>query len=259
MTDLEGRAAVVTGGGRGIGRAVARALAGAGASVLVTARTEEEIAAVADELRGEGHEAHAVPCDVTEPDEVDALAAAARERVGPVDVLVNNAGVAGSQPFHRLGLEEWQRTLRVNATGSFLCTKAFLPDMLERGWGRVVMMASTAGLTGGRYIAAYSASKHAVMGLTRSLAEEVAGRGVTVNAVCPSYVDTPMTDRSVARISEKTGLGEEEARGALRARSPQERFVTPEEAAHAVLYLCAEEARGVNGASLVIDGGELRR
>lgn len=259
MSGLEGRAAVVTGGGRGIGRAVARALAEAGASVVVAARSEDEIRSVAAELREAGHQAHAVPCDVTEADEVEALAVAARERLGEVDVLVNNAGVAGSQPFHRLQLEEWERTLRVNATGSFLCTKAFLPGMLGRGWGRVVMMASTAGLTGGRYIAAYSASKHAVLGLTRSLAEEVAGRGVTVNAVCPGYVDTEMTRRSVARIAEKTGRGEEEARGALRARSPQDRFVEPEEAAQAVLYLCGEEARSVNGASLVIDGGELRR
>lgn len=259
MTRLDGRTAVVTGGGRGIGRTVAHALAGAGASVVVAARTEGEIRSVADELREDGHEAHAVPCDVTEPDQVEALAGAAAERLGRVDVLVNNAGVSGSEPFVRLELEEWNRMLRVNATGSFLCTKAFLPGMLEAGWGRVVMMASTAGLSGGRYIAAYSASKHAVLGLTRSLAEEVGGRGVTVNAVCPGYVDTGMTDRSVARIAEKTGLAEEEARDAIASRSPQERLVQPEEAAHAVLFLCAEEARGVNGESVVVDGGELRR
>lgn len=259
MTRLGGRGAVVTGGGRGIGRAVASALAGAGASVVVAARTEGEIRSVAGELRERGREAHAVPCDVTEPDDVESLAAAAAERLGRVDILVNNAGASGSAPFHRLELTEWNRMLRVNATGSFLCTKAFLPGMVERGWGRVVMLASTAALTGGRYIAAYAASKHAVLGLTRSLAEEVAGRGVTVNAVCPGYADTEMTRESVARIVEKTGLTEDEARDTIESRSPQKRLIQPDEAAHAVLFLCAGEARGVNGEALVVDGGALRR
>lgn len=259
MTCLEGRGAVVTGGGRGIGRAVARTLAEAGARVVVAARTEDEIGAVAAELSGDGREAHAVPCDVTDPEAVDRLAEAASERIGDVDVLVNNAGISGSEPFHRLELEEWNRMFRVNATGSFLCTKAFLPGMVERGWGRVVMMASTAGLTGGRYIAAYAASKHAVLGLTRSVAEEVAGKGVTVNAVCPGYVDTEMTRRSVARIVEKTGLSEEEAVERLESHSPQQRLIQPGEAAHAVRFLCDEEARGVNGEALVLDGGALRR
>lgn len=259
MTRLDGRGAVVTGGGRGIGAAVARSLAGAGASVVVAARSEDEIGAVADELRGDGHEAHAVPCDVTDPDQVEALAEAAAERLGRVDVLVNNAGASGSAPFHRLELDEWNRMLRVNATGSFLCTKAFLPGMVEGGWGRIVMMASVAGLTGERYIAAYAASKHAVLGLARSLAVEVAGKGVTVNAVCPGYVDTRMTRASVENIADKTRLSEAEALATLEGHSPQNRLIQPEEAAHAVLYLCAEGARGVNGEALVIDGGELRR
>lgn len=259
MTRLAGRTAVVTGGGRGIGRAVARSLAEAGAAVVVSARTEEEIESVASELREAGHEAHAVPCDVTEPADVEVLAEAAAERLGDVDLLVNNAGVAGSAPLHRLELAEWNRMIAVNATGTFLCTRAFLPGMLERERGRVVMVASTAGLTGARYIAAYAASKHAVLGLVRSLAEEVAGRGVTVNAVCPGYVDTEMTRRSVARIAEKTGRSDEEALGTIESRSPQDRLIEPEEVAHAVLYLCEEAARGVNGEALVVDGGELRR
>lgn len=250
---------MITGGGRGIGRAVAESLAAAGAAVVVAARTESEIQEVAEALRADGHDAHAVPCDVSEPEAVKALESAAIERLGHVDILVNNAGVAGSSPLPRLTLEEWNRTLEVNATGTFLCTRAFLPAMVERGWGRVVMVASVAGLTGGRYIAAYAASKHAVLGLTRSAAHEVGGRGVTVNAVCPGYVDTEMTRRSVARIVEKTGLSESEARDALVGGSPQERLITPAEVAHAVLCLCAEGAGAINGEALVLDGGELRR
>lgn len=259
MTRLAGRTAVVTGGGRGIGRAVAASLAEAGAAVLVAARTEAEVRSVAEELRERGHEAHATTCDVTEPADVEALAAAAEERLGEVDLLVNNAGAAGSAPFHRLELEEWERMLAVNATGPFLCTRAFLPGMVERGRGRVVMVASTAGLTGARYIAAYAASKHAVMGLVRSLAEEVAGSGVTVNAVCPGYVDTEMTRRSIERIARATGRDEGEALRTIESRSPQDRLIEPEEVAHAVCFLCDEAARGVNGEAVVVDGGELRR
>lgn len=259
MTALKGRGAVVTGGGRGIGRAVAEALAAEGASVVVAARTEEEIREVAEDLRDRGWESHALVCDVTDPDSVEALRADAADRLGRVDILVNNAGVAGSAPLHRISLEEWNRTLAVNATGTFLCTRAVLPGMVERGWGRVVMVASTAGLTGARYISAYAASKHAVLGLTRSVADEVAGRGVTVNAVCPGYVDTEMTRRSVARIVDRTDLSEDEARAALRARSPQGRLLDPAEVAHAVAFLCTERAGAINGEALVLDGGELRR
>lgn len=254
---MEARTAVVTGGGRGIGRAVARRLATAGASVLVTARTADEIEAVAEELRGEGHAASAVAADVTDPSEVEALARRAEEELGRVDVLVNNAGASSSSPVERLDLEEWERLLAVNATGTFLCTRAFLPGMVERGWGRVVSVASVSGLAGGRYIAAYSASKHAAVGFTRSVAQEVAREGVTVNAVCPGYVDTGMTRGSVARIAEKTGRTEDEAREAILAASPQRRLIQPGEVAHAVLFLCHEEARGINGETLVIDGGAL--
>lgn len=259
MTRLEGRGAVVTGGGRGIGRAVAEALADAGARVVVAARTESEIREVAGGLREAGHDAHAVACDVTDPASVEALAAEAARRLGEVDILVNNAGVAHSEPLHHLTLEEWNRVLAVNATGTFLSTRAFLPAMVERGWGRVVMVASVAGLTGARYVAAYAASKHAVLGFTRSVAEEVAGRGVTVNAVCPGYVDTDMTRGAIARIVEKTGRSREEVLKSIADRSPQGRLIRPAEVAHAVLSLCAEEAAGITGEALVVDGGELRR
>ncbi len=252
---LEGKGAVITGGGRGIGAAVARALAAEGAAVVVSARTGSEIEAVADELRGGGHAAWAVPCDVTDPAQVFALAERAGEHLGQVDILVNNAGTVTSAPLKSLTLEEWNRTLAVNATGVFLCTKAFLPAMVERGWGRVVNVASIAGKIGGAYISAYAASKHAVLGFTRSVAAEVATTGVTVNAVCPGYVDTPMTDRSIARIVEKTGADPDEVRRTMRETSPQKRLMEPEEVALAVANLCDPAARGMNGQALVIDGG----
>jgi 3-hydroxybutyrate dehydrogenase len=256
---LRGCAAVVTGGGRGVGAAVANRLAAAGAAVLVAARTVAEIERVAARLRDEGYTAHAVACDVADESSVGELAAAARVRLGHVDILVNNAGIAASAPVHQTTLETWTRMLTVNATGAFLCLRAFLPDMIERGWGRVVNMASVAGLGGDRYIAAYAASKHALIGLTRAAAAEVAARGVTVNAVCPGYLHTEMTRETIARIVQVTGRSEEAALEELLKRVPQRRLIEPEEVAETVVFLCGDAARGITGASLVIDGGELRR
>ncbi len=254
---LEGKGAVVTGGGRGIGAAVARVLAAAGARVVVAARSEGEISSVARELRGSGHEAWAVPCDVTDAGSVGALAQNAIEHLERVDVLVNNAGIALSAPAHKMSLEDWNRLLAVNATGTFLCTREFLPGMLEGKWVRVVNIASVAGLSGARYISGYAASKHAVLGFTRSLAEEVAAAGITVNAVCPGYVDTDMTQESIDRISEKTGMSRGRALDAILESCPQGRLITPEEVAAAVLWLCGDGAAGVNGQPIVIDGGGL--
>lgn len=254
---LEGRTAVITGGGRGIGEAVAKALARAGAGVVVASRTREQVEAVAAGLRREGRTAHAAACDVTDPASVDALARAAEQALGRVDILVNNAGMAGSSPVHRLGIEEWDRLFAVNARGTFLCTRAFIGGMIERGWGRIVNVASVAGLHGARYIAAYAASKHAVIGFTRAAAADVAAHGVTVNAVCPGYADTEMTRESVARIVGKTGMSEDRALDAILALNPQRRLIAPEEVAHAVLALCHEQARGINGQAIVIDGGAL--
>ena len=254
---LEGRGAVVTGGGRGIGAAVAGALADAGASVVVAARTRREIDAVAQQLEATGHTAFAVPCDVTDVARVRELAGAAIEWLGTVDILVNCAGIADSAPLHNQALEQWNRLFAVNATGTFLTTQALMPGMIERRWGRVVNVASVAGLGGGKYMAAYSASKHAVIGFTRCVAAEVADRGVTVNAVCPGYVDTRMTRESVERIVQQTGRTHEEALQSILGTTPQRRLIAPEEVAHAVLSLCDEQAKGINGQTIVVDGGAL--
>ncbi|HEY6110368.1 MAG TPA: SDR family NAD(P)-dependent oxidoreductase, partial [Gemmatimonadales bacterium] len=239
---LTGRGAVVTGGGRGIGAAIARALAGAGARVLVAARHTDEVEAVALQLRHAGHQAWATHCDVTDAGHIAALARTAHERLGTADILVNNAGASSSAPVTRIMLEEWQRLFAVNATSTLLATQAFLPGMLERGWGRIVNVASIAGLQGDKYIAAYSAAKHAVIGFTRSLAAEVAGKGVTANAVCPGYVDTPMTDQSLARIMERTKMTREAALAAVLSHAGQPRLVTADEVAATVLALAGDAA-----------------
>jgi NAD(P)-dependent dehydrogenase (short-subunit alcohol dehydrogenase family) len=225
---------VVTGGGKGIGAAVCSRFEGE--RVVAVGRTPGEV----DEV-----------CDVRDEDAVAKLF----ERVGTVDVLVNSAGVAESAPLARTTLADWRRQLDVNATGAFLGTRAAVPGMVERGSGRVVTVASTAGLVGGHYVTAYTASKHAAVGLMRAVAAEVAGSGVTANAVCPSYVRTPMTERTLERISEKTGRSREEALATLEASTPLGRLLEPEEVAEAVWYLASNLAAAVNGHALVLDGG----
>lgn len=249
---LRGRTAVVTGASRGIGAAAARALARAGAGLLLSSRTSD-LDALADELRGLTTGVVTRSCDVSDPSSVRALSEFARESVGPVDILVNSAGVSGSAPLHRITLEDWNRMFAINATGTFLCTQAFAPKMVTRGWGRVVNLASIAALEGSKYIAAYAASKHAVLGFTRCVAQELAGSGVTIHAVCPGYVDTPMTKASIRNVSQKTGMDRDAALRTILESAGQARLLTAEEVAAAVLDLCLGDAEALNGAAIVFD------
>lgn len=252
---LTGRSALVTGGGRGIGAATAMALAEAGAGVAVAARSSEQIEHVTAEIRARGHTAIGLVCDVSVEAEVDELISSTRGALGQIDILVNNAGAASSSPLGRTTTEEWERIMAVNATGTFLCTRAVFDAMVGRGWGRVVNVASTTGLKGGRYIAAYTAAKHAVVGFTRSAAEEASGTGVTVSAVCPGYVDTPLTDQTIANIVERTGMSEEQARATILKHSGQRRLIEPGEVASAIVELCLAGPER-NGELVVLDGKE---
>src|SRR5918999_2228065 len=245
------RLVVVTGGNKGIGRAAVLAFAGHGDDVVALARDAsalEETAAAAASLAGT---VRTRICDVTDESAVQEAFAA----IEPVDVLINNAGIATSAPVHRLTIEDWDRHLLVNATGFLLCVRAVLPAMRRRDRGRIVLIASIAALRGMAYTAAYSASKHAALGFMRALAAEVAGTGITANAVCPTYVDTEMTDRTIARITETTGRAGKDARAALAAQSPLGRMLEPAEVAAAALYLASPEAASINGQALVLDGG----
>lgn len=251
---LEGRIALVTGGGRGIGRAIAERLAQSGARVVVAGRTQAEIDETAAAIGGV-----AVRLDVADREGALAALTALTARVGPIDVLVNNAGVAESAPFDRTTDAMWDRMLAVNVTGAFVLCRALIPTMIARGFGRVVNVASTAGLAGCAYSTAYCASKHALIGMTRAIALEIAKTAVTINCVCPGWVNTRMADEAIARIAEKTGRGEDAARRSLEAMSPQGRMVEPEEVAMVVAMLCSDEARGIHGQAIPIDGGQVMR
>ena len=251
---LKDKIALITGGGRGIGRAIALAFALEGARIAVAARTAEQVEQVAAEI---GNGAIAVVCDVSDPESVAQMFAQTRERLGDVDILVNNAGIAESATLVTTSDDLWSRHLAINLSGTFYCTRAALPAMLERGWGRVINIASVAAKAGAPYISAYAASKHGVLGLTRSVALEVAARGVTVNAICPGYVETEMVSRGIQQITAKTGRSAEEALDALKKMSPQNRLVTAEEVAALALLLASEEGRGINGQGINIDGGSV--
>jgi NAD(P)-dependent dehydrogenase (short-subunit alcohol dehydrogenase family) len=249
---IAGRHALVTGGGSGVGRAIALALAEAGVDVTICGRREAPLAALA----GENSRIFARACDVTDEASIAALYAEAEAARGPFDIVVANAGMAESSPAHRTKLADWQRTLDVNLTGAFLTVRPALAGMGKRAGGRIVFIASTAGLKGYAYVAPYVAAKHGVIGLMRALAVEATKTGVTVNAVCPGFVETEMLEVSVRRIVDKTGRSAAEARASLAATNPQGRFIQPQEVASAVLWLCSEAAASITGQAISVSGGE---
>ena len=253
---LSGRHAVVTGASRGIGAAIAVALAAQGARVSLLARDEAKLAELAERLGGAEHAA-AVAVDVTNTESVRAAFATACEHFGLPHLLINNAGQAASSKLTDTDDALWNRIMAVNVTGVFLCTRQAVPYMLAAGFGRIVNIASTAGLRGAAYISAYSASKHAVIGLTKSLALEYATKNITVNAVCPGYTDTDIVSSAVANIAAKTGRTRREALDTLLATNPQRRLITPQEVAHTVLWLCGPGTQSVTGQSIVLAGGEV--
>jgi 3-hydroxybutyrate dehydrogenase len=247
----------ITGAGRGIGRAIATRFAGTGYAVALAARSHPQLLDVADEIRAVGGHSRVLVCDVTNRSSVQSAVAEAERELGAIDVLVNNAGGADSAPFAAMSDEMWERILAVNLTGTYHCMRAVIPSMFERRRGRVINIASIAGLTGFSYTAAYCAAKHGVVGLTRAVAHEAASKGVTVNAICPGWVDTDMTRASIERISRTTGRSTESARTALERMSPQGRLITADEVAAVAIFLAGPDAHGINGQTLSVDGGEL--
>jgi len=249
---ISAKHALVTGGGSGVGRAIALALAEAGINVTICGRREAELAKVA----GESGRIFGIAADVTNEASMASLYHAAEAARGPFDIVIANAGMAGSTPANKTTLADWQKTLDVNLTGAFLTVKPALAGMAARKTGRIIFIASTAGLKGYAYVAPYVAAKHGVVGLMRALAAETAKSGVTVNAVCPGFVETDMLEESIQRIVEKTGRSAGEARASLASTNPQGRFIQPQEVAAAVLWLCGDAAASITGQAISISGGE---
>ncbi len=251
MGELSNRHALVTGGGTGIGAAIARALGGAGAAVSLAGRRQAPL----DEVAASLQKAVSISADVTREADCTAMVAAARAANGPIDIVVANAGMAESAPGGRIDLGHWQRMIDVNLTGAFLTVRAALADVTRGTKGRIVFVASTAGLKGYPYVAAYCAAKHGVVGLMRALSVELASKGVTVNAVCPGYTETPLLEASVEKISAKTGRPADDARAALAKDNAHGRLITPDEVAQTVLWLCSPAAQSINGQAIAIAGG----
>lgn len=253
MTALAGHHAVVTGGGRGIGRAIAAALSGAGASVTVVGRTEAPLKAAVSQ----GHAHTYLVADVTDAAAVQAAFTRAADALGPISILIANAGAALSAPFAKTEPDMFRRMFEVNTLGVVHAAQAVLPGMLARKSGRIVVIASTAGLKAYPYVSAYVAAKHATIGLVRALAVETSRTGVTVNALCPGYTDTDLVDGSLTKITQATGRSREDALASLLKGSPLGRLIKPEEVAAAALFLCLPEAAAITGAALPIAGGEI--
>ncbi len=253
---LVGKHALVTGGATGIGFAIAQALLVQGVKVTIAGRTESALQEATQNLMDAGQIRYVV-LDVTNANSVQEAFSLASQQFGAIDILINNAGQASSAPFLKTTETQWQQILSVNLTGTFLCTQQALPAMLANGWGRIVNIASTAGLKAYSYVSAYCAAKHGVIGLTRALALEVAQKGVTVNAVCPGYTETDILKDAIANIMQKTGRDELGARAELASANPQKRLIQTEEVADAVLWLCSPASSAQNGQAIAVAGGEV--
>jgi NAD(P)-dependent dehydrogenase (short-subunit alcohol dehydrogenase family) len=250
--------AVVTGGGRGIGAAIAETLARLGASISLVGRNPEVLQATADRIiKGHSVKVAIASADVADEAAVRKAMSTLEDELGSPTILVNNAGIAISAPFLKSDAAFWRKVLDVDLMGAVYCTQAVLPAMQESKWGRIINIASTAGVKGAAYITTYCAAKHGMIGLTRALAIETARTGVTVNAICPGYTDTDMTAHNIANIVKKTGRSREETLASLVGQNPQGRLIQPAEVADAVIWLCGDNAASVTGQSIVIAGGEI--
>jgi NAD(P)-dependent dehydrogenase (short-subunit alcohol dehydrogenase family) len=255
MSGLQDKVVLVTGGSGGLGRALAQAFSGAGSRVVIVARSRDKLSAAAQELSVPERPVLALPCDVSDKKEIEKLAGIVRAKLGRVQILINNAGVARAMSFLDLPDSLWEEILETNLTGVYNCCKAFLPGMLESKWGRIINIASTTAKAGYSHVSAYSASKHGVLGLTRSLALEFARRNITVNAICPGYLNTELTLDNARRMAEKTGKSTEDILALFAASAPQNRLIEPEEVASLALFLAGEKSAGITGQGISIDGG----
>jgi NAD(P)-dependent dehydrogenase (short-subunit alcohol dehydrogenase family) len=255
MTETHGKTVLVTGAGRGIGKAIALAFAAEKYRVVITGRTAAAIEEVAAEIRASGAEVLASPCDVTDKPQVKNLQIEIERHFGAVQILVNNVGIAPAAGFLEMPDNLWDEVMRVNVSAAYNCCKAFLSAMVDARWGRIVNIASTVARVAYPGISAYATSKHAILGLTRSLAVETARSGVTVNAVCPGYVNTALTRENAQRLAEKRGQSLDEALALMAASCPQRRLIEPEEVAYVTLMLASDRAKGITGQAIQVDGG----
>jgi NAD(P)-dependent dehydrogenase (short-subunit alcohol dehydrogenase family) len=255
VIDLSNKVVLVTGGSRGLGRCLARAFARQGCRVAITSRDAEKLRAAAEEIGEPASAVLALPCDIRHKDQVELMAEELRTRLGPVQVLINNAGIARAVSFLEMTDSLWDETLRTNLTGAYHCCQAFLPGMIEAGWGRIINIASTAGKVGYPHVVAYASSKHGLLGLTRSLALETARLGITVNAICPGYIDDERTRDNARRMAEKTGKSVEEILALFAGSAPQNRLIEADEVASLALHLASENSGAITGQAINVDGG----
>lgn len=255
--EFKDKTIVITGGSKGIGKGIALAFAAQGAKIAIASRTKSDLDDTAEAISEAGGQSMAIPADISDPDQVEAFATRVHNTFGPADVLVNNAGIAASHKFLDHPDDLWDKTLAVNLTGPYMVSKAFAPQMIENGGGRIIMMASVASKQAGYYMTAYVTSKHGLIGLTRSMALELNEHHITVNAICPGYVDTPMVDTAIENLMERAGYDEKAARNYFEKTTPQKRLFDVDEVVHVALMLAGENAKGITGQAINVDGGSV--